>query len=75
MKNRIKLVDTDKYQRDTFSKAIIATDLAGMEAYKARKKKMSELEEYGEEINTLKQEMVDIKCLLQKILENQGKGA
>lgn len=74
MQTRIKLVDTDKYQRDSFSKAIISTDLAGMEAYKARKKKMSELEEYGEQINTLKQEMVDIKGLLKQILENQGKG-
>lgn len=71
------LEDTTKYVRDGNSKAIISTDLVGLQAYKAKKNKEREranqLREFENDINSVKQEMQDIKLLLQQILQNQGR--
>ena len=72
---KMKLVDTTKYERDRHSKAIISNDSVGLAAYKARKERMKEMDSYGEQINSIKQEMIDIKNLLQQIRSNQGKEA
>ena len=69
---RIKLVDTDKYERDSHSKAILSNDNSGLLAYKNRKKHMQQIESYGDDINNLKNEMVEIKNLLKQILQVQG---
>lgn len=77
MAQRYQLDDTTKYVRDGNSKAIISTDLVGLQAYKARKNKEREqanqLRQFENDINTVKQEMQDIKLLLQQILQNQGR--
>ena len=77
MGQRYQLDDTSKYVRDGHSKAIISTDLAGLAAYKARKNKEREqakqLHDFKNDINTVKQEMQDIKLLLQQILQNQDR--
>ena len=69
---RIKLVDTDKYERDSHSKAILSSDHHALNAYKARKRHMQKMESYGDDINNLKNEMVEIKNLLKQILQVQG---
>jgi|688.fasta_scaffold08719_15 hypothetical protein len=77
MGQRYHLDDTTKYVRDGHSKAIISTDVAGLSAYKARKNKVREqtnqLRQFENDINSVKQEMLDIKLLLQQILQNQGR--
>ena len=77
MGQRYQLDDTSKYVRDSYSKAIISTDIAGLAAYKARKNKEREqakqLHDFKNDINTVKQEMQDIKLLLQQILQNQDR--
>lgn len=74
---RYQLDDTTKYVRDGNSKAIISTDHVGLKAYKARKNKEREqanqLRQFENDINTVKQEMQDIKLLLQQILQNQDR--
>jgi hypothetical protein len=74
---RYQLDDTTKYVRDGHSKAIISTDVAGLTAYKARKNKEREqsnqLRQFENDINSVRQEMLDIKLLLQQILQNQGR--
>jgi hypothetical protein len=74
---RYALEDTTKYVRDGNSKAIISTDTVGLQAYKARKNKEREqanqLRQFENDINTVKQEMQDIKLLLQQILQNQDR--
>ncbi len=74
---RYHLDDTTKYVRDGHSKAIISTDIAGLSAYKARKNKEREqtnqLRQFENDINSVKQEMLEIKLLLQQILQNQGR--
>ena len=77
MQQRYQLDDTTKYVRDGHSKAIISTDVAGLTAYKARKNKDKEhtnqFRQFENDINNVKQEMLDIKLLLQQILQNQGR--
>lgn len=77
MAQRYQLDDTTKYVRDGHSKAIISTDAAGLKAYKARKNKDKEhtnqLRQFENDINTVKQEMQDIKILLQQILQKQDR--
>ena len=74
---RYALEDMTKYVRDGNSKAIISTDTVGLQAYKARKNKEREqanqLRQFENDINTVKQEMQDIKLLLQQILQNQDR--
>lgn len=69
---KIKLTDTDKYQRDSHSKALISNDLPALQAYKNRKKHMQQIESYGDDINNLKDEMLEIKQMLKQILQRQG---
>ena len=74
---RYQLDDTTKYVRDGHSKAIISTDASGLAAYKARKNKEREqanlLRQFENDINSVRNEMQDIKLLLQQILQNQGR--
>ena len=70
--SRIKLTDTDKYERDSHSKAILSSDHNALLAYKARKRHMQQIESYGDDINNLKNDMIEIKNLLKQILQVQG---
>ena len=62
-----------KFVRDNSSKAILNTDISALEQYKiARDKKMKEesiLQNCVTDINTLKDDMQEIKNLLLKISE------
>lgn len=69
---KIKLTDTNKYERDSHSKAILSNDHAALQAYKNRKKHTKQIESYGDDINTLKNEMIEIKEMLAQILQRQG---
>jgi hypothetical protein len=69
---KIKLTDTDKYERDSHSKAILSNDHNALMAYKARKRHMQQIESYGDDINNLKNDMIEIKNLLKQILQVQG---
>jgi hypothetical protein len=73
METKIALEDTNKYMRDRNSKAILSNDSSGLALYKAQRKKHKQMQSYGEDINSLKQEFSEIKNLLVKILENQGR--
>ena len=72
MSTKIKLTDTNKYERDSHSKAILSNDLPALHAYKSRKQHMKQIETYGDDINNLKNEMIEIKNLLTQILQRQG---
>jgi len=52
--------------------ALISTDFGGLHAYKTRRDRMKKLEELEDDINNIKQDMTEIKTLLQKILINRG---
>ena len=63
-----------KFVRDNSSKAILNTDISALEQYKiARDKKMKEesiLQNCVTDINSLKDDMQEIKNLLLKLSEN-----
>lgn len=69
---RIKLTDTNKYERDSHSKAILSNDQGALQAYKNRKKHNQQIESYGDDINNIKNEMIEIKEMLAQILQRQG---
>lgn len=73
---RYSLDDTTKYVRDGNSKALISTDVEGLKAYRAKKEKARsdhlKMKTIEGDINSLRQEMLDIKYLLQQILDKQG---
>ena len=76
LQQRYALDDTTKYVRDGNSKALISTDADGLKAYRAKKEKARsdqlKMKTIEGDINSLRQEMLDIKYLLQQILDKQG---
>lgn len=61
--------DTSSFRRE--ASALINTDFDGLNAYKIRRDRMKKIEDLEIDINNIKQDMTEIKMLLQKIL-NRG---
>ena len=61
--------DITTFRRE--ASALINTDLDGLNAYKTRRDRMKKIEELETDIDNIKQDMSEIKMLLQKIL-NRG---
>ena len=61
--------DTTTFRRE--ASALINTDFDGLTAYKTRRDRMKKIEELETDIDNIKQDMTEIKMLLQKIL-NRG---
>jgi hypothetical protein len=55
--------------RDVQTKALINTNLDGLVAYKIKKNQAAELAETKKKVDSLQNEMSEIKQLLQKIVE------
>lgn len=60
-----------KFIRDTHSKAVINTDIDGLRMYKARKAETQKIVALKNEVDSIKDEMVEIKDLLKQLIENQ----
>lgn len=60
---------TDKYMRDEQTNALISTDHSGLAAYKAKKNQSLKIDEVCNDINSLKQDLADIKEALKVILK------
>jgi hypothetical protein len=59
-----KVKDHQHLQRDSFSKAIINTDLAALKEHKAKKRMVESVSENSERITKLENDITDIKSLL-----------
>jgi hypothetical protein len=55
--------------RNSFNRAILNTDIEGLNAYKAQKKKEQKT---TNEINSMKQDINELKTLMQRILDKIG---
>ena len=64
-----KVKDEPNLVRDSFNKAILNTNNEALASYKARRNKERKTES---DINNLKEEMQDIKTLMQRILDKIG---
>lgn len=63
-----KIENESGYVKDMTNRAILSTDTAALEAYKLRRKKAAETQAKLDEINTLKQDVAEIKDLLRQLL-------
>lgn len=59
----LKLTDTSRLVRDPFSKGLIATDQAGLGAYKAQRRQSEKIQVLENDINSLTAELKSIKDL------------
>jgi len=76
MKPNYQIVeDSPELIRDTYSKGITNRDTSAYERYMqgalARKSRKEKLDETVEEINTIKQEMSEMKDMLRQLLEKK----
>ena len=67
-----KVKDTPGFVRDMDTQAVLHTDGAALNAYKRKREKQKELNDSIADINTMKNEINDIKVLMQRILEKIG---
>ena len=65
-------MDDLKIRRDRHSSAVVNTDSEGLEAYKARRFSKDRMKELETDINSVKQELTDIKKMLQLLIANRG---
>jgi cell fate (sporulation/competence/biofilm development) regulator YmcA (YheA/YmcA/DUF963 family) len=72
MKHIAKVKENPDLVRDLSNQAILNTNLDAVTAYKKRKEKAREIDQSISDINTMKQEMSDLKSLMQRILDKIG---
>lgn len=68
----VKIENEPGYLKDKNTQAIISTDSAGLEAYRAKRKRDMENQMKLDEINNIKQEVAEIKDLLRQLLGSKG---
>jgi len=61
--------DDPKYLKDTYSNAIIRNDKKTLDNHRNKVKQNNLLMNHSNEINNLKSEIFELKCMLRKILE------
>ena len=64
-------MEDHKYIRDATSNAIINTDIEGLRRYKARKAESKRILNLKNEVDSIKDEMSEIKHLLTKLVDKQ----
>jgi hypothetical protein len=64
-----KVKENPNLVRNSFNRAILNTDIEGLKAYKARKNKEQKV---ISEINNMKQDINELKTLMQRILDKIG---
>lgn len=67
-----KVKDVPGFVRDMDTQAVLNIDGSALNAYKKKREKQKELNETIADINTMKNEINDIKVLMQRILEKIG---
>lgn len=67
----IKLTDTTRYVRDTFSKAVVSVDSSGLAAYKAQRRSAEQIRSLETDINSVKIELETLRKLLLTSLEHK----
>jgi hypothetical protein len=68
----VKVKDDERFVKDTSNQAILNRDNAGLMSYKKKRESQKEITNAVSDINSMKQEMNDIKLLMQRILDKIG---
>ena len=72
MTKYLKVEGREDLVRDTESKAILSTDLKKLQEHREKKDFFKSLIAQKDDINTLKEEMSEIKALLQQIVKREN---
>jgi hypothetical protein len=67
-----RVTDAPGYVRDLQNQAVLNSDSASLQAYKAKRGKQKELLGSINDINSMKQDINDLKMLMNRILEKIG---
>ncbi len=68
----VKVKDNPNLVRDTRNQAVLNSDVDGLAAYKKKREKQQQMESAVDDINTMKQDINELKTLMQRILEKIG---
>jgi len=72
MKQIAKVKENPDLVRDLSNQAVLNTNIDALTAYRKRREKAKEIDQIIGDINTMKQEMSDLKSLMQRILDKIG---
>lgn len=67
-----KVQDNPDLIRDMGNQAILNTNMDALTAYKKQKAKYREIDQAFDDINSMKQEMSELKTLMQRLLDKIG---
>ena len=67
-----KVKENPELIRDMDSKAVLNTNSTALQAYKKKREKQQEMQSAVEDINNMKQDINDLKTLMQRILDKIG---
>jgi len=72
MKQVAKVKENPDLVRDLGNQAVLNTNIDALTAYKKRREKAKEIDQSISDINTMKQDINDLKSLMQRILDKIG---
>jgi hypothetical protein len=67
-----KIKDTPNFVRDMSNQAILNSDNSALDAYKRKREKQQEMSTAVSDINNMKQDINELKTLMQRILDKIG---
>ena len=67
-----KVKDAPGYVRDMQNNAVLNADVSALQAYKRKRDKQREINDSISDINTMKQDINELKTLMQRILDKIG---
>jgi hypothetical protein len=67
-----KVKENPELIRDMDSKAVLNTNSTALQAYKKKREKQQEIQSAVEDINNMKQDINELKTLMQRILDKIG---
>lgn len=72
MLDKMKIVDNEDLVRDAKSNAVLNTDLDALDKYKKRRAREKQVNKVVEEVDSLRQEMTEIKSLLMQLVQREN---
>jgi cell fate (sporulation/competence/biofilm development) regulator YmcA (YheA/YmcA/DUF963 family) len=72
MKQVAKVKENPDLVRDLGNQAVLNTNIDALTAYRKRREKAKEIDQTIGDINTMKQDINDLKSLMQRILDKIG---
>lgn len=70
--NKLKVEDREDLVRDSHSGAVLNTNLAAVQAYKARKNEINKMKMLENKVSNMETDLKDIKTLLQRLVEGKN---